>query len=176
MNEVVCVHEVDRSLLKSGFTFSISQRDELRVWFGELKRGEERAVTILLNGKPFLAVVRNVGLDKTKFADEPDRWQLRYDGLPIVEELEKVFAVSRQYIDQVLAERARDEAARVKAHIPMPNDRREELAFYRTALPCVWQAVPHLAEVAVGSLLQRVAALEDRVRLLEGRLENFVCA
>lgn len=170
MNDAICVHEVDRSLLKSGFTFTIEQREALKEWFSELKRGQEQPITLLLNGKPFQAVVRNVDLDKEKFADETDRWQLRYDGFPIVEELERTFAVSRAYIDQVLAERAADATISPKKHIEMPPDRREELAFYRTSLPCVWQALPHLAEIAVGTLLQRVANLEDRVRLLESRL------
>jgi len=170
MEKIICTHEVDRSLLKSGFTFTIEQRDSLKKWFGELKRGQERTITLLMNGKPYLAVVRNVDLDREKFADETDRWQLRYDGYPIVDELGKIFAVSRKHIEQVLLKREQDPTANKKAHIDMPADRREELAFYRTPIPTVWQVVPHLAEVAVGSLLQRVAELEDRVRLLEGRL------
>ena len=169
-DDLICVHEVDRSLLKSGLTFSIAQRDELKAWLGELKRGQERTVTIMLNGKPFYATLRNVGLDPVKFADETDRYQLRYDGMPIVEELVRTFSVSRAYIDAELARRAGDPSVSAKAHIAMPPDQREEVAFHRTALPYVWQAVPHLAAIAVGSLLERMQRLEDRLALLEGRL------
>lgn len=81
----ICAKEVDRSLLRQGFTLPVKMLWEFKSWFGSLQVGESRDVTIRLNGEEFRVRLGNRNFDRSKW---PDRLS---HGMSWVSEVDEMF-------------------------------------------------------------------------------------
>ena len=137
IDRFICAKEVDRSLLRQGFTLPVGMLFGFKSWFGELQPGASRDVTIRLNGAEFSVRLGNRNFNRTKWPEHREMYQMRYaEASAFVKALREQFKASRDYIAEELAKFEKPS----KRHIRIPADKREQLVFYRTDDPNVWDA------------------------------------
>lgn len=123
--------EVDWSLLHQGLTIPIRLQVAFRNLLQGYERGVGRKVTLLVNGKPFEAMLINQVFDREKFTRHADVVQIRYtssSGLP--QKLRQLFSSSYAYL-----KKEREQMAGRKAFVRIPENIREYLVLYATARP-----------------------------------------
>lgn len=133
----ICAKAVDRSLLRQGFTLPVGMLFGFKSWFGELMPGASRDVTVRLNGASFSVRLGNRDFDREKWPEHPEMYQMRYtETSAFAKALREQFKTSRDFIDAELVKFGKSS----KRHIRIPADKREQLVFYRTDDPNVWDA------------------------------------
>lgn len=133
----ICAKEVDRSLLRQGFTLPVKMLWEFKSWFGSLQVGESRDVTIRLNGEEFRVRLGNRNFDRSKWPDHPEMYQMRYsESGGFTKKLREIFKSTDDYV----TEEIRKHGGMKRLHIALPDTMKEKLVFYRTKDPMVWDA------------------------------------
>ena len=128
--------EVDWSLLHEGLTIPVRLQVEFKSLLNDYERGAGRPVTLLIQGKPFNAVLINQAFNREKFKLHSDLVQIRFStksGLP--QKLRKIFKTSYAYF-----KKKRDEVPGRRMYFRLPQDSREYLVFYTTTNPEVFLA------------------------------------
>jgi len=133
----ICSHAVDRSLLREGFTFPVRMLYDFKSWFGTLQPGESRTLTIRLEGNAYTVKLGNRDFNRLKWPTHRDMYQMRYNcSGKFSKALREKFATSVRLIKAELD--CRPDIGR--GHITIPPAQREQILFYRTDDPLVWDA------------------------------------
>jgi len=137
VGEFICAHAVDRSLLAQGFTLPGAMLVDFTSWFGALSPGGSRDITIRLDGTSHAVRLGNRNFDRVKWPDHGEMYQMRYNPTgTFAKALQTKFSATQKFIADELA-RHPDLG---KKHIKIPAAQREQIVFYRTDDPCVWDA------------------------------------
>lgn len=128
-NEYVYKMEVNWSLLTEGMTLPVENQIVFgRLVNGFLKKGEQKAIHICLNGKFYDAKVVNVNYSQ-KYQRKHDVMQIRYPkNGGLAQELQRIYAASYNYF--VNARKVRPEGSRSMPKLP--DDAKEYLVIYTT--------------------------------------------
>lgn len=147
--DFICSHAVDRSLLNQGFTLSAKMLFGFKAWFGELDLGVSRDIAIILDGVSYKVRIGNRNFDRTKWPTHREMYQVRYNqGGEFAKVLRTKFAATHKFITDELLRR--NDIG--KKHIEIPASQREQILFYRTDDPLVWEAeLQTAAETAIAS-------------------------
>lgn len=155
----ICAKDVDRSLLRQGFTLLVGMLFGFKSWFGVLQPGASRDVTIRMNGAEFSVRLGNRDFDREKWPDHPEMYQMRYtETSAFAKVLREQFKTSRDFIAAELAKFGKSS----KRHIQIPADKREQLVFYRTDDPNVWDAEVLTAD-ETASAFQATKTLDEHL-------------
>lgn len=128
--------EVDWSLLHEGLTIPLRLLVAFKSLLSGYERGVGRKVTLLVDDQPFDAQLINQAFDREKYARHADVVQIRFtmkSGLP--QKLQQLFSASYEYLRS-----ERERARGRKVFMRLPEDGREYLVLYATALPDVFAA------------------------------------
>lgn len=96
---------IDRSTLRQGFTIPVEFHSLLMTAVGGgIKRGETRAIKIMIDGASYDAQLKNQLFDESKFVGHPDVIQIRYgENSPLSKKLREVFSESWNYVEAMKA-------------------------------------------------------------------------
>lgn len=130
---------IDRSTLREGFQIPVDFHSMLMASPGGMPlRGEARTITILIDGKPYEAQLKNQKFDEKKFEGHADVLQIRYgENSAISKKLREVFSSSWNYVETI---KALPENKNRKLTIRVPEDQQEYLALSITDIPNVFVA------------------------------------
>lgn len=129
---------IDRSSLRQGISIPVEYHALLQLAVGQLKRGETRKIQIIIDGKPYDALLKNQKFDETKFVDHTDVIQIRYgENSDLAKKLRNVFSESWGYIEMV---REMPENINRNFVIRVPKEQQEYLVLSTTEFPNVFIA------------------------------------
>ena len=143
--ELIYVKDVDKSLLKEGFTIRYSLLNRLISKVGELEIGESRPISIILNGTIYSNIqLKNLNFNRTKYATHVEMYQVRYSpSSEFTKALRATFPELYAYIKNCQDIKDRLKMMGQKSeNIKVPDDMRCSVAFYETDSANVWEAVP----------------------------------
>ncbi len=131
--------EVDISVLRDGMAIPTVYQELFYKKMGvNLKRGETVDITINLQGKDYIAQLKNLGIQDSLHPNHGDLLQIRYSRkseLAIM--MRKIFSNSWNYLQQERNERLNSlpEGARPpKMYIQIPKEKKEYVAVYTTPI------------------------------------------
>jgi predicted restriction endonuclease len=156
--------EVDQSLLKEGFSIPISIQQNFHVAMNTyLKRGENKDIFIVVEGKTFKAKLINQKFDENKYPGHGDVLQVRYNqSSEIAKYFKQRFAASTSYIYK-----AKLYQLEIKKRIRIEEERREYLAIYTTTMENTFYVECITAD-------EIDVAREWAVKHIETDIENFI--
>ena len=139
--DLIYAKDVDKSLLWQGFTVRYSLLAQLLEKVGQLAIGESRPLSIVLNGKIYSNIILiNQNFNREKYPDHAEMYQVRYgENSEFAKAIRATFPKLTEYIEiqhQINVQQG------VKRVIKVPEEMRCSVAFYETAMPNVWEAVP----------------------------------
>lgn len=156
---------IDRSTLRQGFTIPVEFHSLLMTAVGGgIKRGETRAIKIMIDGASYDAQLKNQLFDESKFVGHPDVIQIRYgENSPLSKKLREVFSESWNYVE---AMKALPENVGRKLTIRVPEEQQEYLALSTTDLSNVF-----IADCITVS--EKLAIKKDVEQMTEFDFETF---
>lgn len=156
---------IDRSTLRQGFTIPVEFHSLLMTAVGgRIKRGETRAIKIMIAGASYDAQLKNQLFDESKFVGHPDVIQIRYgENSPLSKKLREVFSESWNYVE---AMKALPENVGRKLTIRVPEEQQEYLALSTTDLSNVF-----IADCITVS--EKLAIKKDVEQMTEFDFETF---
>ena len=156
---------IDRSTLRQGFTIPVEFHSLLMTAVGGgIKRGETRAIKIMIDGASYDAQLKNQLFDESKFVGHPDVIQIRYgENSPLSKKLREVFSESWNYVEVM---KALPENVGRKLTIRVPEEQQEYLALSTTDLSNVF-----IADCITVS--EKLAIKKDVEQMTEFDFETF---
>ena len=160
MNEerYVCSTEIGWSVLEEGFTLSRSDQDNIiRILGRTLQRGEEKDISIVLNGTSYKEIIKNLNNPKTK--RKRDAYQIRYTrNGELSKALQSSFINAYQYMNKKRKQREEGD----RSIIRLPKEQKEYLTMYTTEIEDTYIMETIVAE-DIESLRKAVEGQEERV-------------
>jgi 5-methylcytosine-specific restriction enzyme A len=120
---------IDWSVLNYGINIPIS----LQMQFYEsmnfkMKKGDNKKITLLLEGKEYAAVLTNIPFDVKKYPTHKELLQIRYtSNSPIAKHLQEVFNTSYVWLRY-----EKEKLENKRMQLIVPEDKREYMAIYST--------------------------------------------
>ena len=143
MEQLIYVKDVDKSVLTAGFTIKAALLNQFIQYYGKLKIGEKRSLSIFLNGSLFADVmVINQPFNREKYPDHPEMYQVRYSAnSEFARHLRYIFKDLWDYIDdQLTLQKEIKLREGKKRNVRIPLEKRCQLAFYMSDNPNIWRA------------------------------------
>lgn len=131
MEALLINKEVDWSLMKDGFSIPVALQPAFFALTGQaLTRSQSKEVTLIIDGKLYIATLKNQQFDQDKFYGHKDIVQIRYSqSSPISQRFREIFCNTYNYLYE---ERAKQMNKR--AQIKVPNERKEYLLLFATGI------------------------------------------
>lgn len=127
MNTFLLKRPVDLSLLTNGFHIPAIFHTLVYSMCGEIRRGDNLAVEILIGDETFSAKLYNINFDQKRYSGHPDLLQIRYTPTsPIAKRLQAIF---RNEYDFLLNERT---IVGPRKQIHLPKEYNSHVIFYGT--------------------------------------------
>lgn len=131
MNTFLLRRPVDLSLLTDGFHIPVIFHPLVYSICGEIHRGDNMPVKILIDNETFDAKLYNINFDQKRYPGHPDLLQIRYSpGSSIAKRLQTIF--SREY-EFLLKERI---IVGPRKQIQLPKEYNSHIVFYGTRVSC----------------------------------------
>ena len=91
--------DVDWSLLNYGFNIRLEYQDAFYSKLGRtIHHGESMNIQIVINGETFVAVLNNIGFDRSRYSNHKDMLQVRYSSSsPIARKFQSIFSSTYSY-------------------------------------------------------------------------------
>lgn len=125
--------EVNKSVLYDGFGIDREYIPIFSSRLGEMKRGEERTITLIFNGKPYSAILRN--LNNPENRRKNDAYQIRYShSSELVKALQAEYSKTYSFIRNEYALREKGSRKRIL----IPEEYKEYLVLYASEKPDVF--------------------------------------
>lgn len=119
--------EVDWSLLHEGFSIPVSLQVRFHQIIGQgLSRGSFKDITVMVENRPYSAILKNQIFDQSRYPGHKDLMQIRYNKTsPLSDIFRTIFISSYEYLKQ-----RREEPGFKNRLIRIPEDSREYLVLY----------------------------------------------
>ena len=129
MEKLIMSKEVSQSLLKDGFSITVALQPAFYALTGEtFVRGQSKMVTLIIDGKPYSALLKNQIFDQNKHVGHTDIVQIRYSSSsPISQKFREIFNTTYDYVCAVKAQQTNK-----KTKIKIPVEYKEQLLLYAT--------------------------------------------
>ncbi|MDE6536729.1 MAG: hypothetical protein K2M13_01635 [Muribaculaceae bacterium] len=127
MNTFLLKRPIDLSLLTNGFHIPVIFHTLVYSMCGEIRRGDNLSVEILIGDETFSAKLYNINFDQKRYSGHPDLLQIRYTPTsPIAKRLQAIF---RNEYDFLLNERT---VVGPRKQIHLPKEYNSHVIFYVT--------------------------------------------
>lgn len=127
---------VDKSLLTEGFSIPSVFVQNFTSICGELKVGEKKEITLLIENQTFKAQFINQKFDQERYKKHKELYQVRYKkNGELALFLRSIFHSTYNYYQQSIKEQSPDK----KKYIKIPEEDIEYLAVYSTESKDIWQ-------------------------------------
>lgn len=129
MNTFLLKRPVDLSLLTNGFHIPVIFHPLVYSMCGEIRRGDNLSVEIVIGHESFNAKLYNINFDQERYSGHPDLLQIRYTpNSPIAKRLQAIFHEEYEFL---LNERT---IIGPRKQIHLPNENNSHVIFYATPI------------------------------------------
>ncbi len=120
--------QVDMSILREGMSIPVTFHDTFYQKIGiTLQPGEQVNIRIMIESEYYNATLKNLGFNRSKYADHTDILQIRYSpSSPLATKLRSVFTMTQSIVEEYIANRTD------KKKLKIPEEKREYIALYAT--------------------------------------------